>query len=262
MKTKILGISGKKQSGKNTAANFLHGMQMVECGIIPDFRFTDRGELVVPTQKFDAEGIESVEYGVFSVDRKDWEFVDYMSSTVWPFIKLYSFADILKSNICMSAFGLTYEQCYGSDSNKNEKTHLRWEDVPTGSTKKGQMTAREVMQYIGTEVFRRFDTDIWAKATIRQVKTEASALAVICDCRFPNEVKAIHEAGGKVIRMNRNNHGDDDHDSECALDENNFDWSGFDAIVDNQNMTVQAANESVYKLMLDWNMVQMEYTKT
>ena len=269
--TKILGISGRKQSGKNTVASFLHGMEMVSAGIISDFRFSTDGQLIVPIQTIAGDGKESIEYGAFEVDRKDPDFVEYMSSNVWPFIKLYSFADMLKMNICIQVLGLSYEQCYGTDKDKNTETHLKWTDMPTGNPNDNRMTttqstknmtAREVMQYIGTDLFRKMDTDIWVKATLRQIELEGPALAVVCDCRFPNEVRQIKQAGGKVVRMNRNNHGDDNHASETMLDPENFDWKEFDAVVDNQNMDVRQANEKVYQLLKTWNFVGMEYERT
>lgn len=260
--TKILGLSGRKQSGKNTVASFLHGIEMVSAGIISDFRFSNEGRLIVPTQIIGGDGKETIEYGAFDVDRKDADFFDYMSINVWPFVKLYSFADMLKTSICMQVLGLSYEQCYGTDKDKNTKTHLKWQDMPTDTGSSGKMTAREVMQYVGTDLFRVMDTDIWVNATLRQIEAEGSALAIVCDCRFPNEVRKIKKAGGKVIRMNRNNHGDDNHASETMLDQENFDWKEFDAVVDNQNMDVRGANEEVCQLLVKWGFVSIEYERT
>ena len=63
--TKILGLSGRKQSGKNTVCNFLHGMEMLSTGLITDFKFNDRGKLIVPSSIVDGEGNEKIEYGIF-----------------------------------------------------------------------------------------------------------------------------------------------------------------------------------------------------
>jgi hypothetical protein len=47
---------------------------------------------------------------------------------------------------------------------------------------------------------------------------------VIADVRFPNEAEAIKERGGKVIRINRHNHGAvNTHKSEIAMDNYMFD---------------------------------------
>ena len=63
------------------------------------------------------------------------------------------------------------------------------------------MTAREVMQYVGTDFFRKIYPDVWVDSTIRKIESEAPDLAVIVDCRFPNETKGVKEAGGKVIKL-------------------------------------------------------------
>ena len=65
------------------------------------------------------------------------------------------------------------------------------------------LTPRWVMQYWGTEVCRQgFHDDIWiASVENRMRKTKDNI--VISDVRFPNEITAIHKAGGKVIRVKR-----------------------------------------------------------
>ena len=45
MEQKILVISGKKQSGKSSLSNFIHGYQMLKNGVIKDFDLSDAGEL-------------------------------------------------------------------------------------------------------------------------------------------------------------------------------------------------------------------------
>jgi hypothetical protein len=99
------------------------------------------------------------------------------------------------------------------------------------------MTAREVMQYIGTDVFRKVYPNVWADATIRKIKADGTDMAIICDCRFPNEVEAITKAGGKVIRYTRDPLHDM-HSSETALDKENFDWGKFSHVIDNADLTI------------------------
>jgi len=112
------------------------------------------------------------------------------------------------------------------------------------------LTPRWVLQYWGTEVCRRgFHDDIWIASLEARLRNSKDNI-VISDCRFPNEIKAIKEAGGKVIWVQRGelpswhimagkaNNGDafaaeklkhlGIHASETA-------WVGteFDAIIDN-----------------------------
>lgn len=67
------------------------------------------------------------------------------------------------------------------------------------------LTPRWVLQYWGTEVCRRaFHNDIWIASLENRLRRQAENVnIVISDCRFPNEVKAIKQAGGKVIRIVR-----------------------------------------------------------
>ena len=118
------------------------------------------------------------------------------------------------------------------------------------------MTAREVMQYIGTDIFRKIYPNVWADSTIRRITAEGTALAVVTDVRFPNEVKAIQDAGGKVIRLTRNSESDDQHSSEVALDKEQYDWDNFDEVIDNEEMEVSACNELVYSMLQKWGWVE------
>jgi hypothetical protein len=69
-----------------------------------------------------------------------------------------------------------------------------------------KLTPRWVLQYWGTEVCRHgFHDDIWI-ASLENKMRKTSDNIVISDVRFPNEIKAIHNAGGIVVRIKR---GDD-----------------------------------------------------
>jgi len=65
------------------------------------------------------------------------------------------------------------------------------------------LTPRWVLQYWGTEVCRKgFHDDIWI-ASLEHKLLYSSDNIVISDCRFPNEIKSIRNAGGMVIRVKR-----------------------------------------------------------
>ena len=109
-----------------------------------------------------------------------------------------------------------------------------------------EITPRWVLQHWGTEVCRRgFHDDIWIASLENKLRNTMDNV-VISDCRFPNEITAIRQAGGAVIRVMRGEdpdwfvaakrhfaHGCDlpadmPHASEWA-------WAGtrFDAVIDN-----------------------------
>lgn len=147
--------------------------------------------------------------------------------------KIYNFADPLKQDICMNILGLTYEQCYGTDEEKNTMTECYWNN--------NQMSAREVMQVVGTDMFRKMQTNVWSEATIRKINKDQPPLAIIADCRFPNEVQAVKNAGGIVIKLTRNPYNSN-HASETALDPDKYNPQLFDLVIDNHNLTIDEQN--------------------
>lgn len=65
------------------------------------------------------------------------------------------------------------------------------------------LTPRLVLQLWGTEVGRQaFHNDIWI-ASLENKLRKTTGNVVITDCRFPNEVQAIKNAGGKVYWVSR-----------------------------------------------------------
>jgi len=65
------------------------------------------------------------------------------------------------------------------------------------------LTPRWILQYWGTEVCRKgFHDDIWI-ASLEHKLLNSRDNIVISDCRFPNEIKSIKQAGGMVIRVIR-----------------------------------------------------------
>lgn len=159
--------------------------------------------------------------------------------------KTYNFADPLKQ-LCIDILGLTHDQCYGSDESKNERVNCYRNYCPDDS---GRMTARQVMQYVGTDVFRKMQTNVWSDATVRLIKKESPSLALIADCRFPNEVDAVKNNGGIVIKLDRDLYGSE-HASEKALDEDMYDQSNFDLVIDNTKISVKEKNEMIYEFLI------------
>jgi hypothetical protein len=90
-----------------------------------------------------------------------------------------------------------------------------------------ELTPRWVLQHWGTEVCRQgFHDDIWIASVENKLRTTTDDI-VISDCRFPNEIAAIKNAGGTVIRVVR---GPEPEWYAWALNANrgevaNFSWS-------------------------------------
>lgn len=239
----IIGISGRKQSGKNTVANIINGELLKDMMLISDYKINNEGQLVIKTT--DTGGNEG--WGILDVTRKDEEFQQYADKNIWPHVKIYHFADYLKS-ISINLFGLDAKKVYGSDNDKNSKTEFRWEKMPSTNNKRGKLTIREFLQYFGTELVRKIKDNAWVESTINIINNENSELALVPDVRFPNEVLAIKENGGIVIRLTRNVY-DDKHECESALDKDVFDWSNFNTVIDNSSASIEELQKNVQKLM-------------
>ena len=253
MTQRILAFSGSKQSGKTTRVNFLHGYEMKRTEAIKVFEINENGNLVVNAITTDEKGESSEGMGILDIERQDFEFASYASQRIWPFVRCYNFATPLK-RMCINVFGLTQDQCYGTDENKNTSVNIMWDNLPgdfSSENKTGQMTAREFLQYFGTDVCRQIKPDIWTSICINDIINDESELAIIGDCRFKNEVDAVHNAGGKVIRLLRRPN-EDGHSSENDLE----DYDGFDYVIDNSEMSIGECNKELLNVLIDWGWIQ------
>jgi hypothetical protein len=222
----IIGFSGKKQSGKSTSSNFIISLFIAQLEIAEKVSINPNGQIVVSDLLNDRNyaGI----FDLSNINRNDF-ILNKVAEKLDKHIKVYSFADPLKKDICMNILGLTYEQCYGSDEEKNVLTDLTWDNK--------QLSGREAMEIIGTNIFRTLKNNVWVETTIKKIKQEKPSIAIIADCRFPNEADAIKRENGKVVRLTRNPFSSSAK-AEVALDKENYDWSNFDYICDNEKMNI------------------------
>mgnify|MGYP003114972976 CR=1 FL=1 len=245
--TKILGFSGSKQSGKSTCCKFIHGYQLRVNDVIKKFFMDEDGSLLIGATQIDENGNETEGLGVLDIERNDYEFLEYAAQTVWPFVRSFSFADPLKS-IAIQLFGLSEEQCYGTDDDKNTPINIKWENMPNIINASGFMTAREFLQYFGTDICRSIKSDIWTSSCLERILSSGTEFAIVPDVRFPNEVEAIQKAGGKVIRLTRKPF-EDAHSSETSLDAKE---EIFDYILDNSEKDIHETNLALMEVLKDW----------
>jgi hypothetical protein len=95
---------------------------------------------------------------------------------------------------------------------------------------------RRILQALGTKCREILGQDVWVDAAF---DTLGDGTYVFSDCRFPNEAKAIKDAGGTVLRVVRPGvNALNDHISEIGLDG----WD-FDGIVMNDGGVVDLEGE-------------------
>ena len=144
------------------------------------------------------------------------------------YAKTYSFADSLKS-YCRVAFGMEEK-----DGN--------------------------LLQYVGTEIFRKKDADFWVKQLFLKLEEEQPEIAIVTDMRFLNEANFIRNLGGvtvDVIRLNKDDSRyldetrDANHRSEIELDDYDFDIT-FQNLMKYDGRDLDTAMRSVYSLIKNY----------
>lgn len=112
---------------------------------------------------------------------------------------------------------------------KDRVENMVWFRIP-----KGPMTARQILQEVGTGVFRCMYANVWNEACIRAIEEDGCDVAFIDDIRFPDEAEATKAAGGKVIRLGRAPFASqDEHVSETSMDL----YTGFNSYIPNNTLS-------------------------
>ena len=128
-------------------------------------------------------------------------------------IQIEHFADSLKE----TAQVLFRIGEWETNTQEGKKTTINW----IGKT------VRELLQGIGQGLRDAIDFDLWVK--ILFANTEDWSNYIIADVRYPNEVKAIKERNGILLRIDRKGAGAGNHSSETALD----DYKEWDVHIEN-----------------------------
>ena len=257
--TKILGLSGKMQSGKTTASNWIIGQQMAAVQIVDYIKINEKGELVIPRWNKDKTAVEECVFDPLTTYEPD---VKILRTKVWPIVKLYSFAHILKESVS-NIFSIPMVQLNGTNDDKNKPTQYtyaqfkpfvdrkiskEWKD---GGLLDQPITGRVILQVFGTNICRRIDDNVWVNACLSRIKQDNPELAIITDVRFPSELEAIQKEGGKVMRFTRAPFAEEQtHASETSLDGYE---DKFDAVIENDDIGIGAHNQAVNQQLLEWD---------
>jgi hypothetical protein len=179
-----------------------------------------------------------------------------MSESRGKRVDIVAYADSLKDILC-DVFGIKSEYLHGNDDDKNNFTDFDWDRIP-GSIRGeafgfrgGKMRVREVMQFFGTEIMRKmFDNEVWIKCVVRKIDKSNANVFIIPDVRFENEVMAVKDRGGIVIRVIGPHRckvkEKDSHSTETSLDS----FSGVDYTISNEWGTTLGQLESQLEKIL------------
>ena len=180
----IIGITGKAQSGKDTACRIVQLINTVDydCACL-------EGE----GEKYILDNVDNI----------------LPITCMW---EKHAFADKLKE--CASIILGVPRFMFESGEFKESFTSL-----PLSNKEGEPMTNREFLQYFGTEVGRSIDKDLWIKALMYSYGRDKESHWIIPDVRFPNEADAIRNAGGVLWKIERDGSGAGNHISEKLIDD-------------------------------------------
>jgi len=128
-------------------------------------------------------------------------------------------------------FDLSYEQLWGDDKEIIDTRYRK--NIQSGEPE--FWSAREIMQAYG-EFYRSIYQDFWVKHLFDIVEDKGYKNVIITDVRHPNEIRAVSERDGYIIKVesNRDNKPkvySTNHISETALD----DFDKYDFTVENNS---------------------------
>jgi hypothetical protein len=279
----IIGISGKKQSGKNTVASIIQYLtDKSSMGYFHPDGFKDYVEYLKGghntrshwQQKSFAGKLKqcvALITGCTVEQLEDEEFKNKSLGEEWI---RYGYADGFYKDQDGNTI-MNNKQC--SKERYKEELRINWQ-----TAYRHEYTYRNLLQLIGTEVVRAIHEDTWVNALFADYKLVSYQYAlidhansnvnihklgepvitkypkwIITDCRFPNELQAIKDRDGISIRVNRSTLGElgpmkrgnykipnTDHPSETSLDNATFDY-----VIDN-NGTLDELIDKVKQILI------------
>lgn len=230
----IIGLAGNKGAGKNTVASML---QYLFCAQKEVREVTYQDYISEKTSPKYLDNISGFQQKAFATKVKEvlsiitglsLDQIETLKNNgdVIPGLQM---AHLYVNDSLLGIFYSEEEAVEYINRNKIEYFSLRWQNI----------TVRFALQYIGTNLFRkRLNEDIWIKALFKEYESKYSVSIdpvevggkvyqinnnpiipnwIITDVRFPNEVLAIKNKGGIIIKIKRNINTDT-HESEQYID--------------------------------------------
>lgn len=209
----IIGINGKKQSGKDTVAEMIN--------YIFDYGSSraNYAHYLMSKEKYNhknkdriihfADNLKNVLSIIYNIERKYLDSEQYKDE-LWFELKSYSFFKKIDdtNNIVIT------NEVLNNESIKDI--------IDKSGTKFVFIKLRTLLQYFGTDVIRKtFDDDIWIKSAMNNIIDTAikRQVCIVPDIRFDNEFNRIKNITHNLIKsftikVVRNNKYNDNHISE------------------------------------------------
>lgn len=243
----IIAIAGCKNSGKSSLCKYIQYIIARIDGSILEDPFS--GEF---TNKNLTQVTKDASKNVYISKNGSFYNVAHLSKD--PPVEVQSFASPIKE-MCVNVMGLPSEFVYGSDEEKNQLTPYVWENLPEhiriNFGKSGSMSAREIMQVIGTDIFRNyFSNNIWVEALVRRIKNSKAEVVLIDDLRFNSEAEILMKHETMFIHLQRMWGLGGSHLSENGLDLNMF--SGYPHYVSIPDVDIVAKNNMAFNSIKEY----------
>lgn len=205
----IIGIKGRKGSGKDTVASMIHYIMGAgtSYATYDGWEFSNKqkkDELDVPTRHF-ADKIKDDLSFIFGINRECFDNSDYKDNKYYLFQnKTFTTLKEQKDN---PRHEITLKDL-------QENTLAKWRESYGDNC---VIKLRTLMQYYGTELIRNnIGSQVWIDGLIQTAIKDKNyyGYAVIADVRYINESCAIYNVGGKVIHLFKTDNAKIEHSSE------------------------------------------------
>jgi hypothetical protein len=237
----IIGISGKKQVGKNTVGDMINFILSAEYNNSYDAYisypfYEDKWEMKSFANKLKLHvanvigcNVEMLEDEAFKNKPLGEEWIRYAYATGSEWVD--GEPRMVSTTCDKERFDIEY--------------NINWQ-----TAYKLIHTPRTLMQMIGTNVARIVHKDYWVNALMVNYFNECNW--IITDVRFPNEIDVIKQNQGIVINIKRNTGFEDNHKSETALD--NIIWNE-EYLIDNNGSFEELYNK-VFNILVNNNLIK------
>jgi len=248
----IIGISGKKQSGKDTVGKIIQYLKFIDeykvyhLEYYPVELFIDNllnnNENAIPDDILFKDNFKIVKYAnklkqvvslLIKIPFEDLEKEEVKSSKLseeWT--RWYIYSEKIKSHRNPKGIIAKY---YSSQLEAEQELLKISNIVDECAIKKELITVRQLLQEVGTDAMRNIvHPNIWVNALFADYTTDPECNWIITDVRFPNELCAVTDRGGITIRVeseyidHKNRitriNSNEEHLSETALDNCYFDY--------------------------------------
>lgn len=203
----IIGISGKKQSGKDST------------GKIIQYFFSDFYKHGVSIERYFKmyDSIDNMQH-TYEIKKYANKLKQLVASLIG--CTIHDLEDEIFKNQGLGIYRYRSQQSPKLIFPSREQALQMYENH---DIIKQELTPRLLLQEIGTDCFRDIiHPNIWVELLF--VTHFPTSNWIITDVRFPNECRKIKEKGGFLLRINRKDIPLNNHISETALDEYNFDY--------------------------------------